>query len=85
MTSWNPSPKLTPAQRYTVTIARATLEAHQAHGIQAVARWNEILPGRVPVPDGADLPAGLVFAYEVAMRQIRQLLAIIDNLTGGSS
>ncbi len=80
MTTWNPPPRLTPAQRYMVTVARATVEAHQAHGIRKVAAWNAPPAGTDVVSDPADLPGALVFAYDLAMRQIAQLLAIIDTL-----
>jgi hypothetical protein len=74
---------LTPAQRYIVFVARATVELHKAHGTEAVARWNVRRPLR---ESGApDLPGGLMFAYEIAMRQLDELLAIIDTLTGGAS
>jgi RecB family endonuclease NucS len=75
---------LTPAQRYVVYQARATVEAHQAYGTEAVARWLAPPPQTAMVADTADLPGALVFAYDIAMRQIGQLLAIIDTLTGAS-
>jgi hypothetical protein len=84
MTTWNPPPRLNPAQRYAVHVARATVEAHQAHGIKKVAAWNAPPAGTDRVSDTADLPGALVLAYDIAMLQIAQLLAIIDTLTGVS-
>jgi hypothetical protein len=80
MTTWNPPPRLSAPQRYVVHVARATVEAHQDHGTEAVARWNAPPPGTDRVSDPGTLPGALVLAYDLAMRQIAQLLAIIDTL-----
>jgi hypothetical protein len=72
---------LSPAQRYVVHVARATVEAHKVFGAEAVARWNAPPAGTDAVADTADLPGALVFAYDITVRQISQLLAIIDTLT----
>jgi len=84
MTTWNPPPRLAPPQRYVVHVARATVEAHQAYGTEAVARWNAPPAGTATVADTANLPGALMFAYDLAIRQIAQLLAIIDALTGSA-
>jgi hypothetical protein len=80
MTTWNPPPRLSPPQRYAVHVARSTVEAHQAHGTEAVVRWNAPPAGTDMVSDPGTLPGALVFAYDLAIQQIRQLLAIIDTL-----
>lgn len=80
MTTWNPRPSLSHEQRYVVHVARATVEAHQAYGTAAVARWNAPPAGTAQVADAADLSSALEFAYDKAVRQIEQLLAIIDTL-----
>lgn len=82
MTSPNAQNSLSPAQRYVVHIARATVEAYQAFGAEAVARWNAPPAGTAAVNNPADLPGALVFAYDLALHQIRQLIAIIDVLGG---
>jgi hypothetical protein len=84
MTTWSPSPRLGPSQRYVVHIARSTVEAHRAYGTEAIARWTAPPAGTAAVADPADLPGALVFAYDIAMHQVGQLLAIIEILDGSS-
>jgi len=70
---------LSPDYRYAVELARKTLQAHQAGGAEAVA-------GTVPPPPPVPGMAGLYgYAYAIAVDQLRQLLAVIDALTGQSS
>lgn len=78
MSTPNAQNHLTPAQQYVIYVARATVEGHKAFGTEVIARWNAPPPGTTLVNDPADLPGALVFAYELAIRQIAQLLAIID-------
>lgn len=76
MSGPNAQSLLTPTQRYAVAVARMTVAAQQAYGTEGMVKGLAAGPG--------DMSPALVFAYGLAVHQLRQLLAIIDMLTGAS-